>query len=147
MKLKYKKNYIIADFGASNGRISVGSYYKDSFEIETVHRFENSQVLLNGRYYWDILRLFSELKKGISISFNKFKNIRSVAVDTWWLDFGLIDRTGKLMSNPLTYRDSEKSKRDPRNLFKTISEIDFFKLTGYFTTPLAPAFFLEKLAS
>lgn len=147
MKSENKKNYIIADFGASNGRISVGSYIKDSFKIETVHRFENSQVFLNGRYYWDILRLFSELKKGILISFKKSKDIRSVAVDAWGLDFGFIDKTGKLMSNPLTYRDPEKSKRNPMKLFKTISEEDFFKLTGYFTTPFAPAFYLEKLAS
>jgi len=147
MKPKHKKNYIIADFGASNGRISVASYSKDSFEIETVHRFENSQILLNGRYYWDILRLFSELKKGIFISFQKYKNIRSVAVDTWGLDFAFIDKAGKLMSNPLTYRDLLKSQRDPKNLFKAITEIDFFKLTGYFAMPLAPAFFLEKLVS
>ena len=147
MKSENKKNYIIADFGASNGRISVGSYNNDSFEIETVHRFENSQVLLNGRYYWDILRLFLELKKGMLISFKKYKEIKSIAIDTWGLDFAFIDKTGKLMSNPLTYRDPEKSQRDPQNLFKTISETEFFQLTGYFTTSLAPAFFLEKLIS
>jgi rhamnulokinase len=147
MKSLYKKNYIIADFGASNGRISVASYSEDSFEIETVHRFENSQILLNGSYYWDILHLFSELKKGIFISFQKYKNIRSVAVDTWGLDFSLINRAGKLMSNPLTYRDPVKSQRNPKKFFKTITEIDFFKLTGCFPMSYAPAFFLEKLAS
>ena len=147
MKSGNKKNYIIADFGASSGRISVASYAEDSFEIETVHRFENSQILLNGRYYWDILRLFSELKKGIFISFQKFKNIRSVAVDTWGIDFGFIDKSGKLMSNPLAYRDPTKSQRDPKNFFKTITETDLYNLTGYYTIPMAPAFFLEKLAS
>ena len=147
MKTGNKKNYIIADFGASNGRISVGSYNEGSFEIETVHRFENGQVLLNGRYYWDILRLFSELKKGILISYKKYKEITSVAIDTWGLDFAFIDKAGKLMSNPLTYRDSLKSQRDPKNLFKNLAETEFFKLTGYFTTSIAPAFFLEKLTS
>ena len=149
MKSGRKKYYIVADFGASNGRISVGSYDsgKESFEIETVHRFDNGQVLLNGRYFWDILLLVSELKKGIITAFKKYDYIRSVAVDTWGLDFAFVDKTGKLISNPLTYRDPEKSQRDPLKLFKTISEEDFFNITGYFTKSIAPAFFLEKLAS
>src|SRR5665647_2188070 len=95
MEKNNKKNYIIADFGASNGRVCIGTYYGDKFEFQTLHRFENSQVLLNGRYFWDILKLFCELKKGISMAFSKYDNIRSVAVDTWGLDFGLIDKSGK----------------------------------------------------
>lgn len=147
MESKKGKKYIIADFGASNGRISVGTYYRNKFEIETLHRFENSQMLLSGRYFWDILRLFSELKKGISAAFNKFGNIRSVAVDTWGLDFGLIDKSGKLISNPLTYRDPDKSSRAPENLLKTITQEEFYELTGYFAMPVAPAFYLEKLVN
>lgn len=147
MKKYSDKNYIIVDFGASNGRISVGTYDGSKFVIETLRRFENGQVLLNGRYYWDILKLFSELKKGISEAFNKYDNIRSVAVDTWGLDFGLIDKTGKLISNPLTYRDPDKSKRPVEDFFKTITQEEFYELIGYFATPLAPAFYLEKLVS
>jgi rhamnulokinase len=147
MKKNSKKNYVIADFGASNGRVSIGTYYGNKFEIETLHRFENSQVLLNGRYFWDILKLFSELKKGISIAFSKHDNIESVAVDTWGLDFGLIDKSGKLISNPLAYRDPDKSTRPVENFFKTITIEEFYELTGYFATPLAPAFYLEKLVS
>jgi len=149
MSEKLEKYYIIADFGASNGRVSVGSYNTDTeiFHIETVHRFGNDQVLLNGRYYWDILRLFSELKTGIGIAAGKYKKITSIGIDTWGLDFAFIDKNGKIMSNPLTYRDPGKSKRDTSKLFKTITEKDFFNLTGCFTTPLAAAFYLEKLAS
>ena len=147
MKKDSAKNYIIADFGASNGRICIGTYAGDKFEIQTLHRFENSQVLLNGRYFWDILKLFSELKKGISEALHKYGNIRSVAVDTWGLDFGLIDKSGKLISNPLTYRDPDKSFRPVENLLKTITLQEFYELTGYFATPLASAFYLEKLVS
>ncbi len=147
MKKDSSKNYIIADLGASNGRICVGAYSGNKFEIQTLHRFENSQVLLSGRYFWDILRLFGELKNGISEAFSKYEDIRSVAVDTWGLDFGLIDKSGKLISNPLTYRDPDKACRPVENLFKTITLRDFYELTGYFATPLAPAFYLEKLSS
>jgi len=147
MESKKSKKYIVADFGASNGRVSVGTYYGEKFEIETLHRFENSQVPLNGRYFWDILKLFSELKRGISESFNKYNNIRSVAVDTWGIDFSLIDKSGKLISNPLTYRDPDKCSRPTANLLKTITQEEFYGLTGYFATSLAPAFYLEKLVS
>jgi rhamnulokinase len=147
MKENSKKNYIVADFGASNGRVCIGTYCGGKFEIQTLYRFENNQVLLNGRYFWDILKLFSELKKGISMAFSKYDNIRSVAVDTWGLDFGLIDKYGKLISNPVTYRDPSKSVRPVENLLKTITLEDFFELTGYFATPLASAFYLEKLVS
>ena len=147
MKKDSKKNYIIADYGASNGRVYIGTYYGNKFEIQTLHRFENSQVLLNGSYFWDILKLFSELKKGISIAFSKYDNIRSVAVDTWGLDFGFIDKSGKLISNPLTYRDHDKSRRPVENLLKTITPEEFYEFTGYFATPVAPAFYLEKLVS
>lgn len=144
---KKSKKYIITDFGASNGRVSLGSYYGNKFEIETLHRFENSQVQLNGRYFWDILKLFSELKKGISAAFNKYGDIRSVAVDTWGVDFSLIDKSGKLISNPLAYRDPDKSSRSPEKLLKTITYEEFYELTGYFATPQAAAFYLEKLVS
>jgi rhamnulokinase len=147
MKKETGKNYIIADFGASNGRVCVGTYVENKFEIQTLHRFENRQVLLNGRFFWNMLNLFSELKKGILEALSKYSNIRSVAVDTWGLDFGLIDKSGKLISNPLTYRDPDKSLRPVDNFFKTITLQEFYELTGYFVTPLAPAFYLEKLAS
>jgi rhamnulokinase len=147
MKKNSRKNYIVADFGASNGRVCVGTYSKDKFAIKPLYRFENNQVLLRGRYYWDILRLFNELKKGISEAFNKYDNIVSVAVDTWGLDFGLIDKSGKLISNPLTYRDPDKTVRPVENLFKTITKEEFYEFTGYFASPSAPAFYLEKLVS
>lgn len=149
MSEKQEKNYIIADFGASNGRVSVGSYNpaKGIFNIESIHRFSNSHILLNGRYYWDILRLYMELKNGILSAVKKYKKIISVSIDTWGIDFAFIDKNGKLMSNPLTYRDPEKSKRNTAKLFKTITEKDFFNLTGCFATPLAAAFYLEKLVS
>ncbi len=67
------------------------------------YRFDNRPVIAAGTLYWDILRLFSELKLGLQASLKKYPDIVSVAVDTWGCDFGFIDRNGKLLGNPLTF--------------------------------------------
>jgi rhamnulokinase/L-fuculokinase len=145
METKKSKKYIIVDFGASNGRVSAGHYDGSSFEIETIYRFPNRQVFAAGRYYWDILRLLDELKTGLSLSCRKYSDIVSIAVDTWGLDFGVIDRKGSLISNPVTYRDSSKTGLSPEKLFKKISREDFYNLTGYFVFNMAAVFYLGKL--
>lgn len=146
MEKNKSKKYIIVDFGASNGRVSVGHYNGNSFDLETIYRFGNRQVFAAGRYYWDILKLFYELKMGLTLACHKYKDITSIAVDTWGLDFGIIDKNGKLISNPVAYRDSSKSEYPPENLFKKISKDDFYNLTGYFIYNQAAVFYLGKLA-
>jgi len=146
MKQNQNKKYIIVDFGASNGRVSIGHFYGNEFELETIYRFGNKQVFAAGRYYWDILKLFDELKTGLMFAYRKYHDITSIAVDTWGLDFGIIDKKGKLITNPVTYRDSSKSEWPPENLFKKISKEDFYNLTGYFAYGQAAVFYLGKLA-
>ena len=145
MELTKSKKYVIVDFGASNGRVSVGHFDGNSFDLETIYRFGNRQVFAAGRYYWDFLKLFDELKTGLSLSCRKYHDITSIAVDTWGLDFGIIDKKGKLISNPVAYRDSSKFEGSPENLFKKISKHDFYNLTGYFVFNQAAVFYLGKL--
>jgi len=145
MEHKKSKKYIIVDFGASNGRVSVGHYDGNLFDLEIIYRFSNKQVFTAGRYYWDILKLFYELKMGLILAYHKYKDVTSIAVNTWGLDFGIIDKNDKLISNPVTYRDSSKSEWSPENLFKKISKNDFYNLTGYFVFNQAAIFYLGKL--
>jgi len=124
-----KKNYLIFDYGASNGRAAVASFNGSRFEMEVTHRFENRPVFAGGTLYWDILRLFSELKIGIQSSMKKYKDIISMGVDAWGADFGLLDSKGKLISNPINYRD-EQSGKDSVSLFEIISQKELWELTG-----------------
>lgn len=134
-----KKNYLIFDFGASNGRAAIASFDGSSFDLEVTHRFENRPVFAGGTLYWDILRLFSELKTGIQVSKRKFTGIRSLGIDTWGADFGFLDENGKLISNPINYRD-EQSARDSVSLYKIIGGRELFELTGALTIPIFDLF-------
>ncbi len=139
-----KKNYLVFDFGASNGRAAVASFNGSKFKMEVTHRFENRPVFAGGTLYWDILRLFSELKIGIQASLKKYKNISSLGIDAWGADFGLLDAGGKLISNPINYRD-EQSAKDSVSLFKIIPQRELFELTGAWCIPLFDIFQLYSL--
>ncbi len=134
-----KKNYLIFDFGASNGRAAIASFEGSSFDLEVTHRFENRPVFAGGTLYWDILRLFSELKAGVQASKKKFADIRSLGIDVWGADYGFLDENGKLISNPINYRD-EQSIKDSGSLFKIIKERELFELTGAWTNPIFDLF-------
>ena len=99
--------YVAADFGAGSGRVIVGSFENEELVLDEIHRFPNRQITLNGRVYWDFLSLFEELKSGLRKAFAKYGDeIYSIGVDTWGVDFGLIDGNGHLLANPVCYRDS-----------------------------------------
>jgi len=138
------KNYLIFDFGASNGRAVVARFDGSKFNMEITHRFDNRPVYASGTLYWDILRLYSELKIGLQSSIKKYKNITSMGLDTWGADFGFIDRNGKLISNPVHYRD-EKRSIDAESLYKIIPREELFKLTGAMVNPIFDLFHLYSL--
>ena len=95
------------DYGASSGRAMLGIYDGEKVTLEEVHRFSNDPVKINGTMYWDVLRLFHELKTGIIECRKKgHGDISSIAIDTWGVDFGLLDKEGRLLENPVHYRDS-----------------------------------------
>jgi len=138
------KNYLIFDFGASNGRSSIARFDGNKFDMEVTHRFDNRPVYASGTLYWDILRLYSELMIGIQSSVKKYKDITSMALDTWGADFGFIDSNGKLISNPVHYRD-EKRKVDADSLYKIIPRKELFELTGATIIPIFDLFHLYSL--
>lgn len=138
------KNYLIFDFGASNGRAIVARFDGKKFSMEVTHRFDNRPVYATGTLYWDILRLYSELKIGLILSVKKYKNIVSLGLDTWGADFGIIDKNGKLISNPVCYRDKQREK-DSESLYKIISRKELFNLTAASIVPLFDLFHLYSL--
>ena len=98
------KRVLAFDFGASSGRAILGKFDGKKIELEEVHRFTNDPVTVNGTVFWDVLRLFHEVKQGI-LKAKQAGGFDSIGVDTWGVDFGLIDKNGYLLENPIHYRD------------------------------------------
>lgn len=97
---------LAVDYGASGGRGMLGSYDGGRLAIRDIHRFENEPVYMLRGLHWDFPRLLLELKRCIR-RFHAETDGRtlSLAVDTWGVDFGLLDRSGQLLGNPFHYRD------------------------------------------
>jgi rhamnulokinase len=93
------------DLGASSGRAVVGRLESGRLIIEEIHRFPNDPVQVGDRLYWDILRLYHEIKQGIVKARQRGIEVRSIGIDSWAVDFGLIGANGELIANPYHYRD------------------------------------------
>lgn len=99
------KKVLAVDLGASSGRVMLGSFDGEKISVEELHRFSNDPVILGKTMYWDFLRLFHEIKQGL-IKSKVYGKIDSISVDTWGVDFGILDEEGNLLENPVHYRDA-----------------------------------------
>lgn len=93
------------DFGASSGRMILSKYQDGKIELEELHRFVNEPVRIGKNFYWDTFRLYHELKTGLKKAAAKKISISSLAIDTWGVDYALIDKDGNVIGNPINYRD------------------------------------------
>ncbi len=98
--------YLAFDLGAESGRAILGTLENGRLELEELHRFLNEPVRLPDGLYWDTFRLFHDIREGLRIAGRERKlKLDGVAVDTWGVDFGLLDSNGELCLNPRHYRD------------------------------------------
>ena len=125
---KKNKKVLAFDFGGSSGRAMLGTFNGNSIEIKEVHRFSNDPVNVCNTLYWDILRLFFEIKNSL-IKAKQFGEIDSIGIDTWGVDFGLIDENGMLLENPVHYRDTRTIGMLEES-FKKINKNEFYSITG-----------------
>ena len=122
------KRVLAFDFGASSGRAIVGVFDGKKIELREVHRFSNDPVKINGTFYWDVQRLFFEIKQGI-LKAKEDGGFDSIGIDTWGVDFGLLRKDGTLVENPVHYRDA---RNDGMVEFakKYMSQEEMYDITG-----------------
>lgn len=124
-----KNTYLAVDFGGGSGRVMAGHIANGKLELEEVHRFGNRQVKLGNHVYWDFPALFQDMKEGLKKAAQKGYQVKSIGIDTWGVDFGLIDKNGNLLGNPVCYRDS-RTEGMPEEVFSHIDRQAHYAETG-----------------
>jgi rhamnulokinase len=122
-------NYIAVDVGAESGRVMLASFDGRKLSLQEVHRFTNGPIEEAGSLRWNFPGIFSEIKTGIKKSFAVNGNIESIGVDTWGVDFGLIDKKGLLIENPYHYRD-RRTEGVLEKACRIVSKKDIYFNTG-----------------
>ncbi len=125
-----QKAYIAIDLGASSGRLILGSMENNQLKLEEIHRFPNEPVYLGNTFYWDFMRIFHEIKQGLKKA-AKLKNVEiaSIGIDTWGVDGGWLDKNGKLLTNPVHYRDHRTSEIMD-DFYTKITDSKLYDITG-----------------
>lgn len=121
--------YLAVDIGASSGRHILGHIEDGKMQLEEVYRFENGMKDIDGTKCWDADRLFIEIKAGMKQCKEIGKIPVSVGVDTWGVDFVLLDKEGNRLGQAVGYRDSRTEGMD-EEVYKIISENDLYARTG-----------------
>lgn len=117
------------DLGASSGRLMMSHFDGKQIKLEEIHRFPNEPVWMNGRFYWDFLRLLHELKEGLKKIAHLGVEVAGIGLDTWGVDYGLLDKDGQLLSNPVHYRDG-RGDGMLEEIEKNISFQEIYQKTG-----------------
>lgn len=134
-----KKVYLAADFGGGSGRVIAGRLEDGRLEMEEIYRFPNRQIKLGDRLCWDFPALFEELKNGLKAAARKGLEVQGIGIDTWGVDFGLVDRCGNLIGNPVCYRDS-RTEGLPEKVFSQIDRSQHYAVTGIQVMPINTLF-------
>ena len=128
--MKNNNYYIAIDLGAESGRVIVGTLKNQKLSMKEIHRFPTKQIVENDTIYWDINFIYSEILNGIkraaAVGYNEPKGI---GIDSWAVDFGLLDENDDLIELPIAYRDKRTDGMMER-VFEVISKKEFYKSAG-----------------
>jgi len=124
------KHYLAVDLGASSGRTIVGTLDNGRLTLKEMNRFWNGPTEINGRLFWDFVHLFRNITEGLALAFKEYGDeISSMGIDTWGVDSGLLDADGKLLGNPVNYRDSRTADMFAK-VFEKVPKEEVFAQTG-----------------
>jgi rhamnulokinase len=126
--------YLAVDLGAESGRVVLGRFDGGRVSLEEVHRFPNTAVGLPDGLHWDVLRFLSEIKDGLAKSMRE-EEIEGIGVDSWGVDFGLLDGEGALVSNPYHHRDA-RTEGMMEEAFGLVPKEEIYQTTGIQFLPI-----------
>ncbi|MSP13788.1 MAG: rhamnulokinase [Chloroflexi bacterium] len=124
-------HFLAIDLGASSGRVVLGQWDGMRFDLQEIHRFPNRAVNVLGHWHTDVLAIWAEIKAGLARYAAQFPSgvLAGIGVDTWGVDFALLDRSGRLLGNPYQYRDGRTNGMLERVLAR-VPRQEIFDQTG-----------------
>jgi len=133
------------DLGAGSGRVVLGVFDGERLRVEEAHRFPNPPVRLGGTLHWDLLRLYGEVIAGLGrASRLAGGGLESIGVDAWGVDFGLLDARGRLLANPVHYRD-RRTRGVLERVCTRVPAEELFATTGIQLMPINTLFQLVSM--
>ncbi len=140
-------SYVGVDLGAESGRVLLGELEDDRFSVREVHRFANIPVRLPDGLHWDILYIYQQVLEGVSKALRAASGeVRSIGVDSWAVDYGLLDDRGALIANPYHYRDA-RTEGMMELAFSLVPRQEIFERTGIQFMPINTLYQLLAEAS
>lgn len=124
-----EKYYLAIDIGASSGRHILGSIKNGRISLEEIYRFENGMKEKDGHLCWDLEALFAEIRKGMKACAKRGKLPVSMGIDTWAVDFVLLDQENKVLGNAVGYRDDRTRGMDQK-VYEIITPKKLYERTG-----------------
>jgi rhamnulokinase len=129
-RMQHSPVFLAFDLGAESGRLMAGQLQDNHWTMEEIHRFRNGPVPVGNHLHWDILRLWDEMQTGLAKAGNMYgKDLVSLGVDTWGVDFGLLAEDGTLLGNPFHYRDA-RTEGMVETTSRVVSRELLFSVTG-----------------
>jgi len=123
------KRYVAFDLGAESGRSILATLDAQKLALSETHRFANPHGRMNGHDHWDLLAQWEQIKTGLKKSLEISREIAGIGIDTWGVDFGLLDSDGNVLGNPFMYRDSRLNGMMDQ-VFSILPREEIFKSTG-----------------
>lgn len=133
-----------ADLGASSGRVMVAVVGPGRLDLQEVHRFPNGGVRAGGTLHWDILRLYADVLAGLRVA-ARDHHLAAVGIDSWAVDFGLLDAAGSLLGNPVHYRD-ERAAGAVDQVLARVPASGLYAVTGIQHLPFNTIYQLAAMA-
>ncbi|WP_326560059.1 rhamnulokinase [Micromonospora sp. NBC_01796] len=127
------------DLGASSGRVMLAEVDRDRVTLTEAHRFDNGPVRLPDALHWDALRLYAETLTGLRTALARRPDLASVGIDSWAVDYGLLDPDGALLGNPVHYRD-RRTDGVPERVVAALGAQRLYRVTGLQLLPFNTLF-------
>ena len=124
------KTYLSIDLGAGSGRVIAARHDGSTLAMEVVSRFDNTPVELAGHLFWNLPSLLQNIRDGLRAAAAKYGEIASVGVDTWGVDYGLVDKGGRLLGLPYIYRDRRNTTMNTEEVFALVGKRALYDTTG-----------------